>query len=218
MPSRFTSRARLEILLSPVLVIAVSHVTARLSGHLLGVWSWAVLALVFWSTAALICYRHGGVADWRTRLRRSQGRAVWATLALLVGFIPLPIFLLNWKLLLPLELLLPWLLFGLVNPWIEEGYWRGLLLDASEGWPIGLRVAYTAGAFAISHPLMFGVNSVGVRSPEVLISTFVMGAVWAVVYLKTKSLRWCIASHMLVDLLSLSVPVFMNVYVPPGPV
>lgn len=143
---------------------------------------------------------------------------MWATLALLVGFIPLPIFLLNWKLLLPLELLLPWLLFGLVNPWIEEGYWRGLLLDASEGWPIGLRVAYTAGAFAISHPLMFGVNSVGVRSPEVLISTFVMGAVWAVVYLKTKSLRWCIASHMLVDLLSLSVPVFMNVYVPPGPV
>jgi uncharacterized protein len=58
------------------------------------------------------------------------------------------------------------------------------------------------------------VNSIGVASTEVLVSTFVMGAIWAVVYLRTRSLRWCVASHVLVDLLSLSVPVFMNQFVP----
>jgi uncharacterized protein len=214
MNSTFFNRERIEILLSPIFVILIGHVTARVAGHFLGAWAWLPLTLVFWSTIGVVSYRYGGFRGWRDRLGNSRGSWRWAALALLVGLLPLPLFLMHWRLLLSLDLFILWLIFGLMNPWIEEGYWRGLLLEATNGLPTAMRVFYTAGVFAISHPLMFGVNSIGVASTEVLVSTFVMGAVWAVVYLRTRSLRWCVASHVLVDLLSLSVPVFMNQFVP----
>jgi uncharacterized protein len=210
----FSKRERYEILLSPILVILIGHVTARVAGQFLGSWAWLPLTLVFWSTIGVVCYRYGGFGGWRDRFGDSRGAWGWAAFALLVGLLPLPIFLMNWKLLLSFDVFIMWLIFGLVNPWIEEGYWRGLLLDATTGWPTTLRVLYTAGVFAMSHPLMFGVNSIGVASTEVLVSTFVMGIIWALIYLRTRSLRWCVASHVLVDLLSLSVPVFMNQYIP----
>lgn len=211
------NREQKLIILSPILVIAVGHLTALTGGRLIGPWAWVPLALVFWSTIGWISWRCGGWNAWRARFVHRRISWGWAVLALAIGILPLPIFLKNWKLLLPPEMFVPWLIFGLVNPWIEEGYWRGLLLDAAKGWPAILKVGYTAGVFSISHPLMFGVNSIGVRSPEVLISTFVMGVVWAMIYLKTGNLRWCVISHVLVDLLSLSVPVFVNEFVPSRP-
>ncbi len=33
-----------------------------------------------------------------------------------------------------------WLLLALINPWLEEGYWRGLLMDATDRWPGWLAV------------------------------------------------------------------------------
>lgn len=211
-----TTRQRFEILLSPLLVLTIGHVSAQVFGQILGAWAWVPLALVFWSTIGLLSYRYEGLKGWRARFNGPSGAWGWALLAVLIGLLPLPLFLQNWKLLLPIQMFLPWLVFGLVNPWFEEGYWRGLLFDACQGWPSALRIAYTTFVFAISHPLMFGVNSIGVRSPEVLISTAIMGSVWALIYLKTRSLRWCVASHVMVDLLSVSVPVFLNEFVPPG--
>jgi len=46
-------------------------------------------------------------------------------------------------------------------------------------------------------------------------SLVVMGAAWAVLYRKTGTLRWAVASHFMVDLFNLSVPVFQNLYIPP---
>lgn len=44
---------------------------------------------------------------------------------------------------------------------------------------------------------------------------FVMGSVWAAAYQRTGTLRWAVASQMLVDLGNLAVPVFMGLYIPP---
>jgi len=77
-------------------------------------------------------------------------------------------------------------------------------------------VLYSSFFFATNHPLTVGVHSIANRHPAVLISTFVMGLVWAVVYHKTQSLRWTIFGHFLTDLLNLSIPAFLNIVVPPG--
>lgn len=108
------------------------------------------------------------------------------------------------------------LLFALINPWLEEMYWRGALLEAESGWPVWLNVLYSTLLFVMSHPLMWGVFSIGNRSPHLYLSLFLMEVVWAAIRYRTKSLRWPIYSHILVDIGNLSVFVFLNIYIPPG--
>lgn len=209
-----TNRHAGLLLFSPILVIALGHLTARLTGPFLGAWCWVPLILVFWSTVTAILYFTGQGRRLRTWLQPAQGSPGWKILAMLVALIPLPIFLLNWHLLQPAYITLLWLAFGLINPWLEEAYWRGALLDASQAWPAWLSTTYSSAVFALSHPLMWGQYSLANRGPEVLLSTFLMGITWSWVYRKTRSLRWTIASHALVDLLGLSIPVFLNLYTP----
>jgi uncharacterized protein len=202
------------LLLSPWLVVAVAHVTARLAGGVWGVWAWVPALLLFWSLlAALIIWscRERPTRQW---LQPSQGSWRWALLALVVALIPLPLLLLNWPLLGSATVFLLWLAFGFLNPWFEEAYWRGALLDASSHWPTWAAVLYSSALFAASHPLIWGVNSIANGTIEVVVSTFIMGVAWSIIYKKTRSLRWAIASHALVDWFGLSIPVFLNLYVP----
>jgi membrane protease YdiL (CAAX protease family) len=110
--------------------------------------------------------------------------------------------------------LLPLAGFGLVNPWFEEAYWRGLLIDATADWVAGLGVVYSTLLFAWSHHLIWGVNSVALRHPAVVVGLAFVGAVWGVAYYRTRSLRFTIAGHAAANLLGLSVPVLMNLHVP----
>ena len=202
------------ILLSPLAVIAIGHIIARLTGSVLGVWAWIPLTLSLWGMfALLIAWGGEREAIWRWS-RPPQGAWGWSVLPIVVGLIPLPLFLLNWKLLDSAWLGLAWLIFALINAPLEEGYWRGLLLDKTSSWPSWLSVLYSSFFFAINHPLTFGVHSIANRHPITTVSTFIMGLVWAVVYRKTGSLRWAVIAHILVDLFNLSILAFLNVYVP----
>lgn len=197
------------ILWSPFAVIGLGHLTAQAAGIQIGAWAWLPLTLVFWTTMAVLIAGGDRTAHrrWLSKPRGSRG---WLVLAVLVGFIPFIVFLQNWRLLDPIWIWLPWLLFALINPWLEEGYWRGLLTDASKDWKPWTSVLYTSAVYAASHPLMWGVNSFANRELIVLASTFVMGVCWAIIYRRTGSLRYAIFSHFLVDLFNLSVAIFLN--------
>ena len=213
--SSLNSEARRRlILLSPLGVLALGHLAARAGGLVFGVWVWIPLVLAYWGVLAGCMVWGAGRAALRQWLRPRQGGWGWAVLAVAVGLLPLPILLSNWSVLRPLQIWVPWLLFALINPWFEEGYWRGLLLDAAAEWKGWLSILYTSGLFAASHPLLWGVNSVANRTLTAVISTFIMGVVWGLVYRRTRSLRWVVAAHVLVDLFNLAVPVFLNLYAP----
>jgi len=204
------------ILLSPLAVIGVGNIMARLAGGILGVWAWIPLTLILWMMFGLLIAWGGGREAIRNWARAPQGARGWSALAIVVGLIPLPLFLSNWTLFDSPALGLAWLIFALVNAPLEEGYWRGLLLDKAAGWPGWLSVLYSSFCFAINHPLTFGVHSIANRHPVTVLSTFIMGLAWASVYRKTGSLRWTVSAHVLVDLFNLSVLAFLNVYVPPS--
>jgi membrane protease YdiL (CAAX protease family) len=146
-------------------------------------------------------------------LQSPNGRVVWSIVAVGTGLLAVPAFVLGVKYLSLVWL--PWLIFGLVNPWLEEGYWRGLMLDQFPQWSVAFRVAYSTFLFGISHPLMWGVNSIPNRRISVLVMAFIFGFVWSVVYVKTKSLRWAIVGHIIADLLTVSVAAFLNLFGPP---
>jgi len=54
-----------------------------------------------------------------------------------------------------------------------------------------------------------------VKHPLMIAPLIIMGIVWGYVYYKTNSLKWCILAHFLVNILILTVWVFLNIYVPP---
>jgi membrane protease YdiL (CAAX protease family) len=134
-----------------------------------------------------------------------------------VGVLGLPGFLAHWRIVWRPEVLIPWLLFAVVNPPFEEAYWRGFLLDATRAWHSGLSVLYSATAFAVSHPLIWGVQSAALRDWRVVPVLAVIGVVWAMAYRRTGSL-WCsVVGHACSNLLGMSVPLLMNLYSPLPP-
>ncbi len=202
------------VLLSPIAIIGVGRAAEQVAGRYLGSWAWLPTMLIFWTMIAV-------VVGWgRTRpptewLCRPRGSAVWSILAVAVGLLSLRDFTSGWRVLGSLQVGGLWLAFGLVNPWFEEAYWRGLLIDASKGWR-GLGLLYSAVAFALSHPLVWGVNCSALRHPAVVMVLALVGILWGLAYWRTTSLRWTIVGHACANLLGLSVPVMLNLYVPAG--
>jgi len=146
------------VLLSPIVVLVFGNVTARISGRLLGVWSWIPVMLVYWITLALIMAFAGGWSAFWRWLRPSQGAWGWRLLSFATAVLFIPVFRLNFRSLNEPWVVSSWLAIAMTDPWLEEGYWRGLLMDSAGGWPGWLRIAYTTFWFGLSHPLLLGVN------------------------------------------------------------
>ena len=203
------------LLVSPLVVMAVTYFMARVTGLGEGQWTWLPTLLVYWVALGLLVATGGGRASVRRWLQVPAGSWGWGALALVVGLLPLTVFLTGRDVLRSMPVLMAWLAFVLVNPWFEETYWRGLLTDATAGWPGWLRVLYPSVLFSANHPLALGTIA-AMRDPAVTVATFVMGVAWSTTYLRTRSLWYPLVSHVLVDLFNLAVPVLMGLYVPPG--
>ena len=207
---------RRTILLSPLIVLGAGQITIRLLAPVWGGWSWLPFWTLYLIMLSLLIYFNGGkqqIADW---LAPSTGNRAWAALACGIPVaMTLPIFLPNWRLLISPLILISTLSFTAINPLVEEFYWRGVLLDATEAWPRWLSISYTTLGFALHH-LWIGVIASAGRHPGALAGPILMGTVWAITYKATRSLRWPIVGHVLANLFSLSVPVFLSLYVPPG--
>lgn len=128
---------------------------------------------------------------------------------ILPALLPLGFFVLNVTL-VPLAVLGAIIVFAIVNSYFEEVFWRGLMvyLPASD-W---VRILYSGTLFAFSH--WFFMGAYWLSNPRVLIpvliTTFVMGIAWMWFYLRERSLAYTIASHLVVDILNLSVAMFMG--------
>jgi membrane protease YdiL (CAAX protease family) len=202
------------ILLSPIAVIATGQIVVRLVDARLGVWGWAPAVGGYWLVLGILIMRVGGrhaVSRWATP---STGSALWPVLAVVCAVAPtLPMLPGSWHLLLQMRVWAPTIVFVLINPLVEEGYWRGLLMDAATGWSPLTAIAYTSVLFTLNH-LWFAHFVVAARHPVVSAFQFVLSVVLALVYVKTRSLRWPVAAHFLANLLSPTVAMLLNLYVP----
>ncbi len=207
------SKSKLAII-SPLVVIAIGFITAFFLIPFTGEWAFIPLALIYWGTTFAVSYTCFGKESIVKLFDKPKRNVLWTVLCFAVGFIPLSIMLLNLKLLSSPVIIALWLAFAVVNPFFEEIYWRGFLLNALP-FPKKVSIVYSTVLFVASHPLMWGVFSIANRSWMTWASLLLMGFVWSITYQKTNSLRWCIISHFLVDIFNLSVFVFLNLYVPP---
>ena len=213
-----SSKRQLLILLSPVAVILFGQLAARTLGPIIGLWSWVPLNLGYWSILIVLIAWGGGreiVIKW---LKSSRGNWFWPLLAICIAVLPtLPMqFPDTWRLLLQVKIWLPTLFFVLINPCAEEGYWRGLLLDNTIIKTRWFAVIYSSTLFMINH-MWISVTAIGARNPMASVFQFVFAVVMSITYLKTQSLRWPLVAHFLANLLTPTVAVFLNLYIPAAP-
>ena len=127
--SRSIKLDRNVVLISPFLIILINYIVAIAAGQMVGKWVFVPIILIEWCLFMFFVLRYGRPDSIKKWLKAPEGRIGWTIFALIIGIIPLPIFLMHYGLLSPWQIWLPWLLLALINPWIEEFYWRGLLLD-----------------------------------------------------------------------------------------
>lgn len=199
------------VLASPFLIIAINFGVAFLFGNFIGKWAFIPIILIEWCLFLFFILKYTDKETRENWLQKSKGKFGWNILALFTGILPLPLFLMHYDTLDIWQVWLPWILLALINPWLEEFYWRGLLLDYTKNWPSWVAILFTSILFAGNHAV-FGVNSELNSGLTVIISTFIMGAIWGLVFKKTNSLRWIILAHFLVDVFNLSAASFLDLY------
>jgi CAAX protease family protein len=210
---------RFLVLASPVIVILIGHFAARFFLYLFNEWAWLGSSLVYWGSMALIIWLLGDRDSFSQWFLRSQGSKWWLLLALVIGLISFPLlFFPNLHVMKPIGLVITWFIFAVINSTCEEIYWRGFLLDETSHLPRAFGVIYSTVFFTAIHPLMLGVfskiNAFDPAHPTALIPFWIILVIislsYSLLYLKTRSLRLPIFSHLLSDLGNLSIFLFMN--------
>jgi uncharacterized protein len=199
---------------SPVLLIGVSALVQVVAGRFLGVWAWVPTMLVFWvAIGCFLCaYSHRTTVV--SRFRPATGAFGWSALAIAGGLLSLHGFLRHWPLLAEPHLVIAWAAFALLNPWFEESYWRGLIMDSTASWGRAASLVYSSALFAASHPLIWGIHSLPLRKPEAVGALFVVGLIWGLAYQRTGTIRWTVLGHILANLFGLAALVLLNLYDP----
>jgi membrane protease YdiL (CAAX protease family) len=193
------------ILISPLFIIGFGFLVSQITSGLSGPWAWVPLAVIFWGMMVVFILAAGrktSILRWLSRPRRSLG---WSLLAVAVSILPLLVLVFKPRL---GEVIgwLPGVMFVMINPWFEEGFWRGLLLDAASIWPTWLGALYSGVMFSISYPLVWGNFIPASKSPGLIITSFLAGFLWALIYQRTGSLRWVLVGHILFNALSFAAP------------
>jgi len=198
---------RRVVLLSPIVVVGLGFALARITVVIWGAWSWIPVILYYWVILVVLIVWGGGREAVRRWLQPSRtGRWIWVwrvlALALPALFVP-PVFLLSLASMNRWWVVVFWFGLGAINPWIEEGYWRGLLMDAASHWPAWLAALYSAVCFGASHPLIFGYPGAdALQGYAGFFGTFIAGVIWSLVYQQTRSLRLPIVGHLLQHMLA----------------
>ena len=149
-------------------------------------------------------------------LQPSKGNILWSILPFFFAIMTIPMLIINWHFLANLEVLIPLIIFTAINPFMEGFFWRGLILDTLEKRPFWAKVLYSSVIFTLIHPLVIGIFSIANRMVIFLFTTLFLSIIFAIVYIKTSSLRWLILAHLLLDFLGISTAVFLNYYIPEG--
>ncbi|MCK5169072.1 MAG: CPBP family intramembrane metalloprotease, partial [Bacteroidales bacterium] len=131
-------------------------------------------------------------------------------IALVIGFMPFPILLLSYKYFTTTFLLMSWILVALINPFFEEIFWRGYMLEKGKNISFFVKSIISSLLFTLSHLAIWGVVSKAMLTKELIISVFIMGLAWSFIYRKSKSLVLPYFSHLLVDVFNCSVLAIMN--------
>ena len=168
---------------APVIVVLISSCSSFIFSTFIQEWAWIPVAIFYWGSIFAFIYFYTTKEERLKWLSRVDGHLGWKIGTVLVGLFPLTILFMNLGLLSEsIAATIFWLLFAFINPFFEEGFWRGLLLDKLPFAAIHTKILYSTVLFIVSHPLLWGVFSIANRSYMLYVSLFIMSLVWSYAY------------------------------------
>lgn len=204
-------KANIKIILSTITLITIGFIVAIVAKQFIQEWAFIPLALVYWTSIFIIV--KPTKKKWTALIILQRTSLKYAILSLVPVLFGIVSFSCGVQYIQGFSLIILWIVFALINPIAEELFWRSYLIDNLTWKPV-VKILFSTVLFLLSH-MMWGVFSVTIRSYIMILPLIIMGLLWGYIYHKTKSLKWCIIAHCLVDILNLSVWVFLNIYIPP---
>lgn len=201
------------IILSPFIIICLGFLAAKLSTRYIGEWAFIPTALIYW-TEIIILILITVKSNLRKFFQKPIDKKKWLIMCIVIGLIPSIVLVTEYHRFNSILLIVLWIVFAVMNSFLEEIYWRGLLLDYTDHWHKTLSIGYSTVLFVLSHPFIWGVFSIANRSWSLILSSTIVGVVWSLTSIQTRSLRWSVFSHFLVDIFNISVLGLLNIYIP----
>lgn len=196
----------------PFIIIAIGFIVALTANSFIQEWAFIPLAIVYWGLIFIVTKPDKSKITEIFKSKTKERKYIY------LSFVPVLFCIISFvwgiKYINNVVLIILWILFAIINSITEELFWRGYLLDKLDWKPI-VKILFSTILFLLSHIFMWGVFSVTIRSYIMIMPLLLMGIIWGYVYYKTKSLKWCIIAHFFVDIMNLSVWVFLNIYIPP---
>ena len=196
------------VIASIVILLAGGHFFAKYLGGVKNTaWIYVIIFYWVWIVGSLAILLKKG--ELKEMYKRGIG---WYWNLLPIPFMVfglITVFLPNMNLISPDGFLALNIFLCFVNPWFEETYWRGLVSNVFKD-DIMFSFIVSNMSFALSHPLILGVNSDALKGIPGFVGTFATGIVWWIIYNRTKTLRGNIITHTLMNLITLTAYVLAN--------
>ena len=196
----------------PIAIIIAGSIIVSLFFKVMSNYTFIPSVLVYWLLTFMVV-----ILDCKKKnisissyLKNTKAKFYLIILSLIVGCIPLPIFIFYVKNLNTSFLIISWAFVAIINPFFEEVFWRGYMLEHKAKMPLFIKVIYSTTLFTLSHVFIWGVFSTAMHSKELTISVFIMGIAWSFIYIKSKSIVLPYFSHLLVDIFNLSTLAMLN--------
>jgi len=196
------------VVLSPVLLIIVCQMIPLIWGKDLGERVFIPILLTYWViiSAMVLAYGRKSMKKW---LGKPKGHWIWLVLLAFLGLANLPFFLSNIGVLGNSSILLPHIIFIMVNPWLEEFYWRGVLIDETSNWAPWKANLYSTVIFTLYHT-SYAWHAELFRGIPFYAFILLSSAIMVLSYQRTRSLWWGLICHILTNTFTLSIAVFYN--------
>jgi len=206
-----TKVSNTKVLVISFVIIAIAFTVAVIANFVIGAWAFIPLAIAYWASIFIV------VKPTKEKLISVFTAPTENRKYVFIAFVPVLFCIVSFvwgiQYISGVFLIISWVLFAFFNSVAEELFWRGYLFD-NLSWKPLFKILVSTALFTLSH-LSWGVFSVTIRHPLMIGPLLIMGVTWGYVYHKTNSLKWLIIAHFIVNILILTVWVFLNIYIPP---
>ncbi|GFZ33197.1 hypothetical protein CSC2_37230 [Clostridium zeae] len=177
-------KTNIKTALIPLIIILAGSLTAIIASKYINAWAFIPLAIVYWTSIIVVVKPTKNILT--SYLKKPVDNLKVSIFSLIPVFLCGFSFIWGIKYIETPSLIIMWIIFAVINSFTEEIFWRGYLID-NLTWKPSVKVIYTTILFSLSHPLMWGVFSITIRSYIMVLPLLTMGLIWGYVYHKTKS-------------------------------
>ncbi len=204
---------RYFILISPIIVLIATKITVEVCKHYFQTQiSWIPSFIGYYLSILFVLFiaqkkQLVSIKDIFNLSLKPTPNIRWILIGVVLpALIPLNVFILKIGN-VPYQYIIYILIFSIINPVFEEGFWRGLLSYLP--YKKASVVLYSALLFGFSHYWFwhhwFNIPIVTVTT---VISTTIMGVLWMYFFQKNKKIIYLIISHFFVDFFNLFVVIY----------